>query len=425
MKVALVTTPAGARSGIGDYTRHLLPYLRERCQVELFVESGREGENGEDGARPLAELRPREHDQILYQLGNEVQHAFMAPTVRAIGGTVVLHDWVLFDLAVAASPALARGGWGGQRLAAREGGLRQALVYARNRRGVVPRDESAPPAARGLSRDRFDLPLNRSIVRHADAFLVHSEWMARAVREDRNARTPLAVVPHGAERRWRDEERAAARRRLGLSGEWVSGFLVTSLGSVQPHKRVASLLEALALARRERPGLRLLLAGEARPDEYDLDGAVRRLGLSDAVRATGYLAEERCWDALHAADLCVNLRGPSTGGASGGAFQAFGLGRGVIVSDLPENAELADECVVRVPHGAREVAELARHLIELRDDPERRARMEAGARRFVEETCHWGLVAARYVEALESFPSARGARRALVVGLLRSRRPEA
>ena len=98
MRIALVTTPPSARSGIGDYTRHLLPYLRERAEVELFVEdsvcvSG-------DETRPASSIRPREHEQILYQLGNERAHAFMRPMLAALGGTVLLHDWVLFDQAV-------------------------------------------------------------------------------------------------------------------------------------------------------------------------------------------------------------------------------------------------------------------------------------------------------------------------------------
>ena len=83
--------------------------------------------------RSTDELRPRAFDQVLYQLGNERHHAFMQPLVRAIGGTVALHDWVLFDLAVAAHPALTRTGPRGLAVALREGGLRQAAVWWRNR----------------------------------------------------------------------------------------------------------------------------------------------------------------------------------------------------------------------------------------------------------------------------------------------------
>src|SRR5262245_47658933 len=133
MKVALVTTPPSVRSGIGDYTRHLLPYLREHCDVEAFVQHGADepGWNGER-ARLASTLDPRRYDQVLYQIGNEQAHAFMPRMIRAIGGTVAQHDWVLFDMSMAAWPALVRGGAKGHALALREGGLAQAHVYARN-----------------------------------------------------------------------------------------------------------------------------------------------------------------------------------------------------------------------------------------------------------------------------------------------------
>ena len=136
MKVALVTTPPSVRSGIGDYTRHLLPYLREHCDVQIFVRHGHDEaewpEPDRGRVRLVDQLSPREFDQILYQLGNEQSHGFMPRMIRALGGTAVQHDWVLFDMAVAAWPGLQRGGAKGHALALREGGLAQAHVYLRN-----------------------------------------------------------------------------------------------------------------------------------------------------------------------------------------------------------------------------------------------------------------------------------------------------
>ena len=84
MQVALVTTGAGLRSGIGDYTRHLLPHLARECELSTFVPRDQlpAGTSG-NSPRPLGELRPREHDHILYQLGNERGHAFMLPLIRS------------------------------------------------------------------------------------------------------------------------------------------------------------------------------------------------------------------------------------------------------------------------------------------------------------------------------------------------------
>jgi glycosyltransferase involved in cell wall biosynthesis len=546
MKVALVTTSPSVRSGIGDYTRHLLPYLRELCDVELFVEPG--GGTGEtEGVRyaPVSELDPTACDRLLFQLGNETGHAFMPRIVRALGGTIMLHDWVLFDMACAAFPALTRGGLKGHALALREGGPAQAAVYARNwlerkrqrespahapecatlpgailagwhepedagrwtgdvavlrlpATGVRDVDVAlhldAPRTARlvaggrtvaesrngaltapvpdperplveihtsgievtesqrshgdsrrlgafvmsvrwrdatgwheldlgepaavpirpvTLSRDRFELSLNRSVVRHADSFVVHSRYVAERILADRNARTAIGMVHHGAERRWNDGDRRDERRRLGLPPHWIDGFIVVSFGGVQPHKRIDRLLAAIAAARRERPDVHVVLAGAAHACEFDAQARARQLGLGDAARFTGFVSEEDAWGWMRAGDVCVNLRGPTSGGTSGGIFQAFSNGRTVIASDAAEQRELPD-CVLRVPLGEEEVDAIARTIVALRDDPARRDALEAGVRRFVEEECHWSVVARRYHEHLEGFSRPRVTRKARV-----------
>jgi glycosyltransferase involved in cell wall biosynthesis len=556
VKLALVTTPPSVRSGIGDYTRHLLPFLREHAEIEVFVQQGIDQPGwGSERARLAAELDPRRFDQVLYQLGNEQAHAFMPRMIRAIGGTVALHDWVLFDLAMAAWPGLLRGGARGHALALREGGLRQTQVYLRNwldrrreRReptpplateglpgallfgwhapetngrwttdfaalripsdsvrnvrfelhldsgrsvrihegsrvlceersnafelqplraerpelvletlGVCPsleqrkhgdarrlgcvvrrlswQDEqgeheldlnqapAVPLEPVSLSRDRFDLALNRSVVRFADAFICHSRYVAAKILQDRNAETPFGILPHGSENRWRSGERGAARRALGLSEEWARSFLVVSFGGVQPHKRIDKTLQALALARQERADIRLILAGSIQGGGFDPASLARHLGLSDAVRFTGYLPERDAWDWLHAGDIAINLRGPTTGGTSGGIYQAFSMGRSVIASDAAEQQELPRECVVHVPIGVGEVAALARQLVALRDDPEWRERLERNVRAYVESQCHWKVVARQYHEYLASFPRPRASRRRLIalrLGLQRS-----
>lgn len=550
MKLAVVTSHPSPRSGIGDYTARLLPHLAERVDVRVFVEPGREG-------APIAGLPTesiealvsREHDQILYQLGNETGHAFMVEPIRELGGAVCLHDWILFDLAVAARPALASGGLRGLRAAWVEGGSRALRTYvghlrarkhgrahpaqpppdgreldgpfvfgwhapqedgrwtsdlaqlrcpgretrelhvevaagsprafavrrggevlaelgpgggavrvelggedrplvelstagvavdARQRaagdtrrlgsfvRALRVVDESGehaldlclacalPPESFGLDRERFRLPLNRSVVRFGDAFVVHSEHVGKRIVEDRNAPTPVAVVPHGAEPCWRDVDRAAERERLGLGPDWRDAFVATSFGAVQRHKRIEPLLRGLAAARAAGRDARLVLVGRLEADVYDPGPSIRSLGLDRFVHMTDYADEERAREWIRAGDLAVQLRGPSTGGTSGGLYQSLSVGRGALVSEEPEQAELPDECVVRVAADGSEVESLARHLAELAGDPGRRSSLEAGARGYVERECAWPRVADRYVEAFGRFPRPHSARRSFV-----------
>lgn len=163
-------------------------------EVEVFVAAG-EGGDDFDGitARGVDELGPKEVDQILYQVGNDESHGFIARLVRAIGGTVDLHAWGLSAMAAGACPALGRGGIRGGLAAIREGGFTEGLRYMRAVRegGLESLGETDPLD--------FGLSLNRSIVRHADAFLVGDEDMARRVEEDRNQLTPVGVVDRESE----------------------------------------------------------------------------------------------------------------------------------------------------------------------------------------------------------------------------------
>ncbi len=549
VKIALITTPPSVHSGIADYSRHLLPYLMERAEIDFYAADAVIEPAGEEllgrPVRPLSALDPGAYDRLLYQLGNETNHRFMPGVIARHGGVVVQHDWVLFDLALAAWPGLARGGLKGAALCWREGGLGQLRRYlgawaarrgqyrepyvtapdAADRRGPlidgwhaaephgrwiadaatlrIPAegvravrlalnapagrrialecggaelasrttttrepwavlepdlgghdrpllriavdglsvtkeqrshgdsrrlgafveavawtdaqgrhelDLSAsaelPIQPRSLSDARFDLPLNNTVVRGASAFIVHSEYVASRIRA-RRPDVPIAIVPHGAEQRWSDEPKSETRRGLGLPGDWQDAFLVTSFGGVQAHKRVDKALAALALARRTHPSIRMVLAGKVSAEGFDARDVAARLGVADAVHFTGFVSEEDAWRWLAAGDLSINLRGPTSGGTSGGIFQAFGLGRPVIASDAAEQAELPDACTVKVPLGEGEVDAIARALVELCDDPTRLERLSAAARDYVERECHWSHCAERYLALIERAPALR------------------
>jgi len=182
VKIAWLTTPPSVPSQVGAYAHALLPALRRQCEVEVFVAHECAG-LASDGSvlRSALELSPREFDHIVYQVGNEAHQAFMLPLVRALGGTIVLHEWTLFELTRAAHPALARGGASGLRVVLREGGIRVARNYFADRECWLRGDAAVARPA-----------LNRSIVRGGDAFIVHTSELKQRILLDRNAHTPIA-----------------------------------------------------------------------------------------------------------------------------------------------------------------------------------------------------------------------------------------
>jgi hypothetical protein len=168
---------------MGELVRGLAPELAQRCDLELYAgPGGAPGELAGIPLLPIERLDPGRVERLLAPVGDEAALAFLLPAIRFLGGTVLLRSWELGALARAAFPRLASGGLRGCFVALREGGLAEAGRYAgAQRRGG---------ACAGLS-------LNRSVVRHADSFLVHDPALLRRILDERNARTPIACVPEG------------------------------------------------------------------------------------------------------------------------------------------------------------------------------------------------------------------------------------
>ncbi|MCY3786396.1 MAG: glycosyltransferase family 4 protein [bacterium] len=197
-----------------------------------------------------------------------------------------------------------------------------------------------------------------------------------------------------------DERRRAARRRLGVSEEEA---LVLSVSRLVPRKGMDRLIEAVARLAPGRPSIRLLIAGTGR-DSGRLARLVRRTGAP--ARLLGRVAEGDLADLYGAADLfamlcrrrwfgleqegfgIVFLEAAAAGvaqvaGASGGAAEAVEDGVGGLVVAEPGDA-----------------AAVAEALASLLDDPERRRRLGAAARRRAVERFGYDRLAADLRRAL-------------------------
>jgi hypothetical protein len=218
LRIALLSTAPSIPSRVTASVQPLLPYLREGAEIELFVAPG--SEEREQGTRSARELDPQRFDQILHVLGNERSRAFITPVLRAFGGTVALDEWSLGELAFASRPELELGGARGIWAAWLEGGLGEARSYAAGA--------------------RTGLALNRSVVRHADAFLVPDSALARRIRIERNAPTPVGVVALAA-----SDPAAAAR-------SWLEHLSAFPAPRVRRKSLIRSMIEASDRARAEQ-----------------------------------------------------------------------------------------------------------------------------------------------------------------------------
>jgi len=186
------------------------------------------------------------------------------------------------------------------------------------------------------------------------------------------------------------EVRAAAPAELGALTAPPDSLLASAgtttvgyFGFVNPAKDVDTLLEGFAIARRRRPHLQLVMICQLhRTTEY-LSGIVNRMeqpDLAGSVIVTGELGDKQAADVLAQCDIValpfrdgVSLRRTTL-------MAALALGRPIISTRAeapPAMLEDGRDLLLVPPQDAQA---LAQAIIELADDPDRRARLGAHAR---------------------------------------------
>jgi len=189
------------------------------------------------------------------------------------------------------------------------------------------------------------------------------------------------------------------REVLGFPRE---SFVVGCVGRLVPIKDVGTLLEALALASREAPSLRLAVVGDG-PERPALERRAADLGLHGLVAFTGW---RRDLPAVYAGLDAVALSSRNEG-TPVALIEAMAAGRPVAataVGGVPDVVE-HERTGLLVPPG--DPGRLASALVRLAGDPAGSARMAQQARAAVER-----YRSAHLLDAIEAlYRSGLGARR--------------
>jgi phosphatidyl-myo-inositol alpha-mannosyltransferase len=178
--------------------------------------------------------------------------------------------------------------------------------------------------------------------------------------------------------------------RTATPADLGPGRKVVFVGRLHPRKGFLAAVAAFDLIARERPDVRLVVAGDG--EQRDAVSMLRPEH-RDRVTMLGTVAHEKL-PAIHAA--CDLYLGPAAGGESFGyvLIEAMAAGLPVVASDIPGYREVVEDGVegFLVPPG--DPARLAEAALRVLDDPELATRLgEAGRTRAGE--FDWEVVATR------------------------------
>jgi glycosyltransferase involved in cell wall biosynthesis len=227
--------------------------------------------------------------------------------------------------------------------------------------------------------------------RHADALVACSASLADRMASTLGIdRARIEVIFNGADTAVFHANAPATSRLTNTLPETY----VVNVGSFVPLKAHADLLEAFALAFRDRPALHLCLAGADGPTLQSIRVQAENLGLASRVHFFIGLEREDVAHLLAKASLCVQ---PSLSESLPLAvIEAGAVGVPVAVSDIPGHDELVREGETGHLFRAKDPTHCAEVMTKILADPVAAHELAMKFRQRVHTTLTWEACVNRY-----------------------------
>lgn len=224
------------------------------------------------------------------------------------------------------------------------------------------------------------------------SFAVSRELRGHMIAEGFPA-SSLTVNHNGIEPGAEPDEAARVKARAAL-GVAPGDVVLGSVARLDPVKDLGTLIEAFTQAAGQYPSLRLLLVGEG-PQRDMLRHAAEKSPASGRITFLGQRKDVR--QLLPGFDMYINSS--ITEGISVTILEAMAAGLPVIATNVGGNGEVVDVEHTGLLVGARRPQELAKAMLSLAGDPQRRQAMSRAARRRLEESFTLQAMLSRYTQA--------------------------
>ncbi len=392
LRLAVFSPLSPKMSGIADFAEQLLLNLPENVQPECYIEDYAPAHpliRERIPVRPHWEFEREQqrapYDLVLYELGNNVLHAYMLPYLERYPGVVDLHDFSILGLFQYLTREY---GWGAEA----HRWLERERKLAGTRFGNVTDLNQLEP---------LKMPMTRWLLQHQRAVVVHSQWLKDHVEELEGEHCHIEHIPLGVDLgmvRLARPPREELRRKYHLT---QSAFVIACVGVANRLKRLPEVLAAFREFNLIYPESYLVLVGPAdRLVLRELTQLASRHRLRNRIRVLGHRPLPELYEVLDLADICVNLRFPTMGESSATLVAALAMGKPTLVSALGQYNEFPDDVCPKVPVGGHEKRVLVEYFCRFYEDPEWKQAVGDNARRYVEDWAYH-RIAARYTQLFQ------------------------
>ena len=230
---------------------------------------------------------------------------------------------------------------------------------------------------------RLYLTAERLVARFTDRFIAVSKSVGkRYVDEGICAQDRVECVYSGMALdpfRWAEPPSDAAH----IAGPGA-GPVVVMLAAMEERKRHIALLRAMAPVLRQRPGMRLVLAGDG-PEAQAIQREITEQRLTEQVRLCGHRKDPDALLAMASLSVLVSERE----GLPRVAVQSMAAGVPMVITDLPGIDEIIQNGVNGRVTNSSDLTETARVIAELLSNPVELARLRHGAK--ATDVSQWSL----------------------------------
>ena len=322
MRIAWFSPWPPIRSGIAACSAELVPSLRARHEIDVFVDESVSASAID--ARSAHEFiwrhRQTPYDLTVYQVGNSSHHDYLWPYLFRFPGLLVLHDAHVHHARAAA-------------LLTRHAADAYRSEFRANHPDASP--DAAELAVAGFDSHLYYMwPMTRLAVEASKVTAVHSAPLAAQLAGEFEGSAVEHVRLSQGRLLTADEQHSARRRvreRFRIAPETI---LFGCFGGLSQEKRIPQILDALKAVIPYTPSVRLILGG-AGMAYFDLSAEIRARDLGDRVIETGYLStDEELTDVIAASDVTLNLRWPTAREISGPWLRALAAGKPSVIVDL-------------------------------------------------------------------------------------------
>ncbi|WP_422665609.1 glycosyltransferase [Anabaena sp. PCC 7938] len=370
-----------AKSGISDYSQDLLPSLQQYFNLDLYDDSYLLEADIANKLFPHTKFEERldsqNYEGIIYQIGNSSYHCHMYSKLMRYPGIAVLHDYYLGGLI------------NYMEIHTPEIGitLHQELEHSYGKDRAI---EISNLIQQGKLNIQEKLPeekifLNRRIFTRSLGVVLHSKWAYNcAVRDFSNDNNHIVHIPHLVPKvTFKEKSLLEERQVLGIP---IDSVIIAAFGFINLTKRPLQILRAFKKYLVEQPNAYLIFVGGT---DYlgsiDIEYEIKKLGLKNQVKITGYVNMADFYRYIEISDICLNLRYPFKGESSGSLLRILSVGKPTIVTDIGSFSDFPDDVVFKIPqpHQSNEIDEILKALIFLTEKLEYRHSLSKNASEYI------------------------------------------